>query len=191
MTSIIVVERRISSTSAFTDCTNEMLLQSLAKNDTPIFLRASLFYELARRRDPRVLLHIDGLLTTMNIEDWFVAVESLSLFADHKAFLWLSQMYSHLDLSRRLILVQLMGRMVTHDEVPIFKKFLTDIFYSSVIDITGWTGHAVDALLMWCKRRGIKVAMISSGSPYPPAPNIPDSTTHSSSLLPSVTTLSS
>jgi hypothetical protein len=79
-------------------------------------------------------------------------MEQLPLFLDSE----------HTQLKIR---IELIGKTITQDNHISFERFLELKPLPQIIDVTGWSRHAITALLRVCKRNG-KIIGLQSGTSY-------------------------
>ncbi|TFG13104.1 hypothetical protein EU537_07265 [Candidatus Thorarchaeota archaeon] len=63
------------------------------------------------------------------------------------------------------IRIELLGKTITKDTCVSFEQFLELKPLPQIIDVTGWSRHAIAALLIVCKRNG-KIIGLQSGTSY-------------------------
>ena len=122
-----------------------------------LVFREGALFEMAKRGDDRVLMVCDQLLGTGDIEDWFVAVNTLKRHNSEEAYLQLLYISMDTDDVRRRMVLKAMACNLTEDHIPSFMDRARHFVRSGVIDVTGWTLPAINSFEQVCKRYNVTV----------------------------------
>lgn len=139
------------------------LRKTAGNADLHITSRGPSLLELARRKDLIVLQVCESLLTSVCIEQWFLAVDALGLMATNEAVERLLGVYREVDEARRRIILTTIAKVLSEEMAPRFKKVIRDLIFSEVIDVTHWTSPALAVLRAECYRLGVRVVQTAPG----------------------------
>ena len=140
--------------------TNRTKLWELVKDETVhLILREPGLLELARRRDPELLDFCETMLTSGDLDDWFVAVKTIASIGTRKAIDRLVMIYASSHSDDRRFITNLVAKILTTDFVHPFSIMVRELAIPGKLDITGWTSTAVATLQGVCKRQGIEAIL--------------------------------
>lgn len=143
---------------SFSQYKESTALYNIAIDEQMLLLfREGALFELAQRGDERVLLVCDQLLNTGDIEDWFVAVNALRRHNSEDAYLQLLDISMNTDDVRRRMVFKAMACNLVEEHISSFMERARHFVRAGVIDVTGWTLHAITAFEQVCEQYDVPV----------------------------------
>jgi hypothetical protein len=137
-----------------------MKLWALVRDEAVhLILREPGLLELARRRDSELLDFCETMLSSGNIDDWFVAVKTIASIGTRKTIDRLVMIYANTHSEDRRFITNLVAKVLTTDFVHPFSIMIRELAVPGELDITGWTSTAIATLQDVCKRFGIEVIL--------------------------------
>jgi hypothetical protein len=122
-----------------------------------LFVRTPMIFELARRGDNRILDFCEDLISSGDIEEWFVGLRILAHFKNDAACERFIELFQEAPLPRRIYIAKYMGMVVNRKFKTEFKKIAMTMVGCGTLEVTGWTESAIACLKSTCKRLGIHV----------------------------------
>jgi hypothetical protein len=147
---------RPEHTPLHADADRAQLWKLVRDRTSHLLIRAPRLLELARRRDPDLISFCEGLLSSQEKEDWFLALKAIAALDTPEAIEKLVMTFAGtLSNDDRLYIINLVARSLTADFVHPFSIMVRDIAHPGEIDISDWTKTAISTLQDVCKRYGI------------------------------------
>ncbi len=122
-----------------------------------LILREPGLMELARRQDSDLLDFCECLLSSEDIDEWIVAVKTLSAMDTDEAVDRLVMVYAQSLSSDRRFVTGEVAKILTADHVHPFSVMVRELAGPGEIDVTGWTSVAISTLKDVCKHLGVEV----------------------------------
>jgi hypothetical protein len=158
----LVLENNGAETDAGTQ--NDQLWSRVTDHDTHLFLREPAIRKLARRRDSRMADFCEVLLKSGDPDEFLVAIDTLTQLGGNYAVTRLIGLCSHCLVRDRVIALGRLAQVVTSDRARPFTVMMKELIMPGEVETTGWTPLAREVLLGECRRRGLSVAFVHTGS---------------------------
>jgi len=131
-------------------------LWDTTKNHTlHIILREPALLELAKRKDPGVIVFCDRLLHSEDQECWFSALKALEVLNTYDAAQRLLILCSNSGTGDRKIVINVLARILTSSQREGFRRLLRSIVTPGELDVSRWTSTALRVLEAVCYELGI------------------------------------
>jgi hypothetical protein len=140
---------------------NDTLTESLwdtAKNHTlHIILREPSLIELAKRKDPGVIVFCDCLLRSEDQECWFTALKILEVLNTYDAAQRLLVLFGSSNTGDRKIVLNALACILASSQREGFRRLLRSIVTPGEFDVSGWTSTALRVLESVCYENGLAI----------------------------------
>ena len=133
------------------------LWERVSDDSTFLFIRTPMMFELARRNDKRLLNLCEKLFASGDIEEWFVALRTITYVRGDVACGRLIDLFKDSPPHRRSYIAKYVGMVVEEKYRNEFKKIVLVLSACGSLDVTSWTDVAVSCLHSCCKRLGIDI----------------------------------
>ncbi|TFF87064.1 HEAT repeat domain-containing protein [Candidatus Thorarchaeota archaeon] len=158
---LCLISRSTQDASTYVQSSNRLethRLWTIARNlhAHPI-LREPAIVELARRQDTGILELCQSMLTSSDIEEWFVAVRALVTMATPEALERLIALYARCHDWKRQYVFKSIARILTAEYIRPFRLMARDFLRLQTLDVTGWTRTAILTVKAVCNRYGVEV----------------------------------
>ena len=131
------------------------LLKLVHDPSVHLFLRAPVFMELARRREPRVLDICESMLQDSDAECWIIALRALVMYGSTQSINILYEEYLTCPADLKRLVALHIAQTVTEESRFRFQKIVRQFSCIGTLNVTGWTPTALQVLAESCKRLGI------------------------------------
>ncbi len=143
---------------------DDQLWSCAIDHGTHLFLREPAIRRLARRRDNRMADFCETLLKSGDPDDFLVAIDTLTQLGGNHAATRLIGLCSHCLVHDRVIALSRLAQVITGDQARPFTAMIKELIKPGEVKTTGWTPLAREILMGECRRRGLSVAFVYTGS---------------------------
>jgi hypothetical protein len=147
---------RPDHTPLHVDTDRSQLWELVEDTSVHLILREPALLELARRKDTKLYEYCESLLTSGDIDDWFLGVKALAELGTRPAVDRLVMAYAGSLSDDRRFITSLLAQSLSADYVRPFSIMVRELAVPGEIDVTGWTSTAIATLQDVCKRLGIR-----------------------------------
>ncbi|MDH4214900.1 MAG: hypothetical protein OEV85_13370 [Candidatus Thorarchaeota archaeon] len=142
---------------ALEDTLTESLWDTTKNHTLHIILREPALLELARRKDPGVIVFCEKLLHSEDQECWFSALKALEVLNTYEAAQRLLILCGNSGTGDRKIVINVLARVLTSSQREGFRRLLRSIVTPGELDVSGWTATALRVLEGVCYELGITI----------------------------------
>jgi len=146
---------------ALEDTLTESLWDTTKNHTLHIILREPALLELARRKDPGVIVFCEGLLHSEDQECWFSALKALEMLNTYDAAQRLLILCGSSGTGDRKIVINVLARILTSSQREGFRRLLRSIITPGELDVSDWSPTALRVLEAVCYELGIIINDIS------------------------------
>ena len=143
--------------SRFSTLSTSKLWENASNTELHLFLKEPALLELARRGDSRILDLCEKLLTSLDPDEHFLALQILATFGTQQSIERLLLYCVNCIPACKKAALHALATTLTPEYIDYFTKIVTPYACTGVLDITAWTQHAITALEKICQRKSIRV----------------------------------
>lgn len=147
----------IDNSAILGETLTESLWDTVKNHALHIILREPALFELARRKEPGVIVFCDSLLSSEDQESWFSALKALEILNTYDTAQRLLVLAGSSNTNDRKIVLGVLARVLTSSHREGFRRLIRSIIVPGELDVTGWSPIALRVLEFVCAERGIEV----------------------------------
>lgn len=136
---------------------NDRLWNRVVNSDIHPTLRQPALFELARRNEPRLCELCSVMLSSEDIEEWFLGLKSLSILGSKDAIHQIFFLARNSPMPERKIVICELAQILSWEYIEDFQDLVRSIAVPGILDTRGWTPAALSALHRICKSRAIDI----------------------------------
>jgi hypothetical protein len=136
---------------------NDRLWNRVVNSNIHPTLRQPAMFELARRNEPRICELCSVMLSSEDIEEWFLGLKSLSNFGTDVVIQQLFVVARNSSMSKRRIIICELARSITWEYLDDFEDLARSLGVPGILDTRRWSPAALSALYRICESRGIDI----------------------------------
>lgn len=141
----------------YEDTLTESLWDTVKDQSLHILLREPALVELARRKDPGVIVFCDSLLRSEDQESWFTSLKALETLNTYDAAQRLLVLAGSSNTTDRKIVLNVLAKILSSSHRESFRRLLRSIVTPGELDVTDWSPIALRVLEFVCNEKGIEV----------------------------------